>query len=90
MIEVFLSPSLNILIMLIEILVALIAGVLSGIIFKAALLVKYKKRVLHLEDEMLSNHSRILSLEKKNAEMETIVKTEISSHNKSDYKRFIV
>lgn len=52
-------------------LVAVIAIVsfLLGMIFKWGLLKKYQKRIFQLENEMLSNHARILSLEKKNAEL---------------------
>ncbi len=52
-------------------LVAVIAVVsfLLGMIFKWGLLKKYQKRIFQLENEMLSNHSRILSLEKKNADL---------------------
>lgn len=39
-----------------------------GFIFKSALLYKQRRRILSLEDEMLDNHSRILSLEKKIAQ----------------------
>ena len=56
--------------MIINILVAMVAGAFVGFIFKAALLKKYKKRVLQLENEMLGNHARILALEKKNADLE--------------------
>jgi hypothetical protein len=39
-----------------------------GLILKTAIIRKQRKRILNLEDEMLSNHSRILALEKKIAE----------------------
>ena len=39
-------------------------GLIMGLIFKNRLIAKGKRKVLHLEDEMLSNHSRILSLQK--------------------------
>jgi|GEM_PF-4039549 len=42
-----------------------------GLLIKNALIAKHKKRVLKVENEMLSNHSRILSLEKRIAELET-------------------
>lgn len=44
--------------------VAGIGGFMIGFIIKYGIIAKYKKRVLNLEDEMLSNHSRILELEK--------------------------
>lgn len=44
--------------------VAIIAFAL-GLLFKSAIIFKQRKRILRLEDEMLSNHSRILTLEKK-------------------------
>lgn len=40
-----------------------------GLIFKTTLVKKQRKRILNLEDEMLANHSRILALEKKIAEV---------------------
>ena len=39
-----------------------------GLLFKMAVVRKQRKRILSLEDEMLSNHSRMLELEKKIAE----------------------
>lgn len=42
-----------------------------GIIFKSGVIYKQRKRILNLEDEMLANHSRILSLEKRIAENKT-------------------
>ena len=36
-----------------------------GLLFKLAIVAKQRKRILRLEDEMLSNHARILALEKK-------------------------
>ncbi len=39
-----------------------------GFIFKSGVIYKQRKRILRLEDEMLNNHSRILSLEKRIAE----------------------
>lgn len=48
-----------------------------GFIFKWGVLYKQRKRILNLEDEMLANHSRILSLEKKLAESK---KEKKSSH----------
>lgn len=45
-----------------------VAGIALGYFFKQAIILKQKKRILTLEDEMLNNHSRILSLEKRVAE----------------------
>ena len=49
--------------------ITLIAGMLSGIaagfLIRSAIVFKQRKRILRLEDEMLSNHARILSLEKR-------------------------
>ncbi|MBV9961835.1 MAG: hypothetical protein JO072_06265 [Parafilimonas sp.] len=42
-----------------------IASFGAGLLFKMAVVAKQRKRILSLEDEMLSNHSRILELEKK-------------------------
>ena len=44
--------------------VASVVGFAIGFALKSGYITKYKKRVLHLEDEMLANHSRILKLEK--------------------------
>ena len=41
-----------------------LAGFAIGFLIKAAAIAKHKKRVIGLEDEMLTNHSRILELEK--------------------------
>ncbi|MBG9375751.1 hypothetical protein I5907_05865 [Panacibacter sp. DH6] len=46
-----------------------IAGFAAGFLIKAAAIAKHKKRVIGLEDEMLTNHSRILELEKQLAEL---------------------
>ena len=50
--------------------IAAVAAV-CGFLLKWGSLAVYRKRVLHLEDEMLANHARILSLEKKNADLKT-------------------
>ena len=42
-----------------------VGGIVAGYLFKQAVIIKQKKKILNLEDEMLNNHSRILSLEKK-------------------------
>lgn len=39
-----------------------------GFIFKSGVIYKQRKRILNLEDEMISNHARILSLEKRIAD----------------------
>ncbi len=44
--------------------VAAVVGFSVGVALKSGHIAKHKKRVLHLEDEMLANHSRILKLEK--------------------------
>lgn len=49
--------------------VASASGFALGFLWKSALIAKYKKRVVSLEDEMLLNHSRILDLEKQIAEL---------------------
>lgn len=53
--------------------VAIVAAAIS-FLAKNKLLKKYKRRILQLEDEMLSNHSAILSLEKRNAELQKQIK----------------
>ena len=45
-----------------------LAGFAFGFMFKSAVIYKQRKRILRLEDEMLANHSRILTLEKKIAD----------------------
>lgn len=44
--------------------IACFIGFAAGLLLKMRIVVKHKKRVLKLEDEMLFNHSRILELEK--------------------------
>ena len=39
-----------------------------GLLYKRILVAKQRKRIIYLEDEMLSNHARILSLERKLAD----------------------
>lgn len=50
--------------------IAAIAALCLGLLYKRALVAKQKKRILRLEDEMLSNHSTILGLEKKLADIQ--------------------
>jgi len=38
-------------------------------LLKSGIIAKHKKRVMSLENEMLSNHARILNLEKENAQL---------------------
>lgn len=45
-----------------------IAGFVFGFLFKSLVIRKQRKRILQLEDEMLSSHSRILALEKRIAD----------------------
>jgi hypothetical protein len=45
-----------------------LAGFALGYLFKNAVIFKQRKKILRLEDEMLANHSRILTLEKKIAD----------------------
>jgi hypothetical protein len=42
----------------------LVAGILTGYLFRAMQRNKGKRQLLKLEDEMLRNHAKILSLEK--------------------------
>ena len=42
-----------------------------GFLFKSGVLYKQRKRILSLENEMVSNHTEILSLEKKLAEVKS-------------------
>lgn len=57
-----------------EVLTGLIIAFLAGAWIKWRIVASYRKRVLQLEDEMLDNHSRILDLEKKNAQLEQEIK----------------
>ncbi len=41
-----------------------VIGFVAGFLLKMGVIAKYKRKVLLLEDEMLSNHARILGLEK--------------------------
>jgi len=41
-----------------------IIGFILGYLLRSGIIAQHKKRILHLEEEMLSNHSRILDLEK--------------------------
>lgn len=59
-----------------------IGSFLLGLLFKQALLMKQKSKILNLEDEMLSNHSRILSLEKRLVELK---KDPINGHNNNNH-----
>lgn len=40
-----------------------------GFLFKSGVILKQRKKILNLENEMISNHAQILSLEKKLAEV---------------------
>lgn len=46
----------------------LIVTFAAGFLFKSAIVFKQRKRILRLEDEMLGNHARILSLERRVSE----------------------
>lgn len=52
----------------ITLIVALLTGLAAGLLTRSAIVFKQRKRILRLEDEMLSNHARILSLEKRVSE----------------------
>ncbi|MGI8951227.1 MAG: hypothetical protein ACR2FN_06545 [Chitinophagaceae bacterium] len=70
---------------------AMLAGAVLGYLFKLVLLAKKNGRILTLEDEMLSNHSRILSLEKKITQLEAEKKELINSRgfdNNGEKKTF--
>lgn len=55
--------------------VALVAfAFAAGFLIKSAIVFKQRKRILRLEDEMLNNHARILSLERR-----------VSEHKKSKF-----
>jgi hypothetical protein len=46
-----------------------VAGFVLGLLIRYGIILKQKRRILTLEDEMLTSHSRILSLEKKLSEL---------------------
>ena len=48
----------------IDVAAAALISFILGFILKSTILFKQRKRILRLEDEMLSNHSSILELEK--------------------------
>ncbi len=58
-----------------------IAGLCMGALIKTGVVAKQKKRMLHLEDEMLKNHARILKLEKSNAALKEDLKKAKSTNN---------
>lgn len=65
-----------------------------GLLVKRGIIAKQRKRILSLEDEMLANHSRILSLEKKLAETSpdkngVVHDYDLRSARKSDQERKI-
>lgn len=49
--------------------IAGVVGFVIGYLLKSGVIAKHKKRILNLENEMLSNHSRILELEKQITEL---------------------
>lgn len=55
---------------LFEAFVLVASAALIGFSFRSQSIRKSKKRILQLENEMLNNHARILSLEKINAEIQ--------------------
>jgi hypothetical protein len=48
-----------------------VAGFIGGFLIRIAINAKQKRHLLKMEDEMLSNHSRILSLEKKISKLQS-------------------
>lgn len=60
-----------------------------GLAIKTGVIAKQRKRILKLEDEMLSNHAKILTLEKKLAEAskasESGPKSDYNQNRKSDH-----
>lgn len=65
-----------------------------GMLIKRGVIAKQRKRILSLEDEMLANHSRILSLEKKLAETNpekngTVHDYDLRATRKTDQERKI-
>jgi cell division protein FtsL len=59
---------------IIEVAAIAIAAAALSFLAKNKLLKKYKHRILQLEDEMLTNHATILSLEKRNTELQKQIK----------------
>jgi len=46
-------------------------GFIIGFLLKSSVIAKHKRRVLNVENEMLSSHSRILELEKQVTELKS-------------------
>lgn len=55
-----------------------------GLLIKSAIIFKQRRRILRLEDEMLANHSKILSLEKIMNETRKAQDYEVPASHKSD------
>ena len=56
---------------LIPLAVTALVSLVIGMMIKNSVVAKHRKKVLKVENEMLGNHSRILSLEKRISELET-------------------
>ncbi|HXL58446.1 MAG TPA: hypothetical protein VN958_19420 [Chitinophagaceae bacterium] len=54
---------------IVSVAVAGVVGFVIGYLIRSGIIRKYKKRVLSLEDEMLSSHSCILELEKQTTDL---------------------
>jgi cell division protein FtsL len=66
---------------------ASIIGFAVGFLLKWGIIAVHKKRIIELEEEMLSNHSKILELEKQNGELKSdISELKSRSHNESKLK----
>lgn len=50
--------------------IIILAAVLTGFFFRGAQIMKSKKRIIYLENEMLSNHAEILKLQQNLVELE--------------------
>jgi hypothetical protein len=50
--------------LIVYIVLAVMIGFIGGYLLRSGIIARHKKRILSLEEEMLSNHSHILTLEK--------------------------
>ena len=57
-----------------------------GYLLKLGFIEKYRRQTLRLENEMLANHARILSLEKKYAQLQNATKEMFPGKEKANLK----
>ncbi len=57
--------------MTVYIALAVVIGFIGGYLLRSGIIAQHKKRILNLEEEMLSNHARILELEKEVSDLKS-------------------